>query len=856
MNNGTTPDEDHAEPGPPDTRAEEANAGVSGLEPLPLDLISPQFTIRAVLTGMVLGGLLSVCNIYAGLKVGLAFNMSIAAALLSYGLWMGLYQLSGRRIRPWGILENNISQTACSSGAYVSSAGLVATIPALTIVTGQTLDWHFLALWLLSVCLLGIVVAIGLRRQMLLVDKLTFPVGTACAETMRGLYAKGSNAAARVLALLAAGIIAAGLELTKYIGGVKATAWGLGAYAIPGSVRGLSLKPLTFSLETSPFLLAIGGLIGFRACVSLLVGAIIAYGFLAPPLIESGTMRLTTRQPLAILPEDIDVEQEFKAHKHGHLEYDTRHHRLTYKGFMSEAERAEFQTLSADLFFQEAVQKLYLSSQLTLPEIRDYTTTRRIRISEQLSDYPEGFVIPQRCDGIVRYDTRRNVLISVGAINASCRTAVLKRLEEYNAEQPDQAPQVQAFRTAFERLYERGPRISLPTSAVIPDALAHVVQYDDATKSLQVHGVLSLDDQQALPAWATSTNEADFKDTIDTLMAGTRLSAARPNRPNFTDMLTWLIWPGVTMMVVSALVSLGFSWRSITAAFVGLFGKRAGPPASETGEVGRNLFIGGLILVLILSVCLQTSLFKILWWAAVIGVLLSFVLALVAARVSGEIGITPVGQISKVSQLVLGGLVPRVPAANLMGACVAGGAASQSADLLHDLKCGYLLGASPRLQGLAQVFGALAGALVASVAYLLLVQDPNVTLLGDKLPAPGVLGAKMVAELFQKGFDVLPPEAGIAMLVAAVAGVILAIVEKAAPTRLRPWMLSGTSVGLAFVIPASYSLTIFLGGLIALGLSRFIKSWTARFLITICTGLIVGDTLTSFGTGIHRMLSQ
>src|SRR3546814_14597983 len=83
---------------------------------------APELTIRAILTGMLIGAALTPCNVYSGLKIGWSFNMSIAAGLLSYGLW----QLGGSRFgaRPWGILENNINQTAASSAASIISGGL------------------------------------------------------------------------------------------------------------------------------------------------------------------------------------------------------------------------------------------------------------------------------------------------------------------------------------------------------------------------------------------------------------------------------------------------------------------------------------------------------------------------------------------------------------------------------------------------------------------------------------------------------------------------------------------------------------------------------------------------------------
>ncbi len=163
--------------------------GAANPTPLTLCPDAPQLTLRGVLTGALLGAVLSVCNIYAGLKLGMVFNMSIVAALLGYGFWAGVEGLSGGRVRRFDMLENNINQTGCSAAAYVPSAGLVTAIPALALLTGQTLSWPVLAGWLLVVCLLGNVIAVGLRRQMIVAEKLPFAVGIAgprrCAACTR-----------------------------------------------------------------------------------------------------------------------------------------------------------------------------------------------------------------------------------------------------------------------------------------------------------------------------------------------------------------------------------------------------------------------------------------------------------------------------------------------------------------------------------------------------------------------------------------------------------------------------------------------------------------------------------------------
>src|SRR3546814_7473335 len=112
---------------------------------------APELTIRAILTGMLIGALLTPCNVYSGLKIGWAFNMSIAAGLLGFGLW----RLAGRQ---WGILENNINQTAASSAASNISGGLVATIPAWQLITGHSLTYPTLGLWGFVVSTLGLLV--------------------------------------------------------------------------------------------------------------------------------------------------------------------------------------------------------------------------------------------------------------------------------------------------------------------------------------------------------------------------------------------------------------------------------------------------------------------------------------------------------------------------------------------------------------------------------------------------------------------------------------------------------------------------------------------------------------------------
>ncbi|MBL9121265.1 MAG: OPT/YSL family transporter, partial [Phycisphaerae bacterium] len=171
------------------------------------------------------------------------------------------------------------------------------------------------------------------------------------------------------------------------------------------------------------------------------------------------------------------------------------------------------------------------------------------------------------------------------------------------------------------------------------------------------------------------------------------------------------------------------------------------------------------------------------------------------------------------------------------------------------MKTGALIGATPWKQAIAQIFGAIAGALCGSAIYLILIPDPHTQLLTPKWPAPAVATWKAVADLFQRGFSALPEGIPEAMIIAGIAGVILPCLDRFGPARLKPWIPSSASLGLSFVVEAKNAISIFIGGMIALCLGRVVPNWTARFLVTLASGLIVGDALVGAGSAVATVLS-
>ena len=94
----------------------------------PNDLPVDEFTVKAVVTGIVLGIVFGAANTYLGLKAGLTISTSIPVAVLT----VVVFRLLGAIGIKHNILEANMSQTIGSASSSVAS-GVLFTIPALFI---------------------------------------------------------------------------------------------------------------------------------------------------------------------------------------------------------------------------------------------------------------------------------------------------------------------------------------------------------------------------------------------------------------------------------------------------------------------------------------------------------------------------------------------------------------------------------------------------------------------------------------------------------------------------------------------------------------------------------------------------
>jgi putative OPT family oligopeptide transporter len=221
---------------------------------------------------------------------------------------------------------------------------------------------------------------------------------------------------------------------------------------------------------------------------------------------------------------------------------------------------------------------------------------------------------------------------------------------------------------------------------------------------------------------------------------------------------------------------------------------------------------------------------------ALLGTLWIWMAGVILSEAIGRTNWSPLSGMTLIGVTILiiatSGLAERdaIVAAVMVGAatCVA---MSQATDLMLDLKTGYLVGATPRMQQTGQFIGAWLGPIVIIV--LIFALHEAYGLGGEKLPAPqgqalasviqGILGGDVPVEKYLAG---------------AALGGLLSVVQGGL----------GITVGLGFYLPFNIVLTYSLGTLARIIADRYAGArWSEEVGIPVAAGLIVGEALVGVG---------
>ena len=309
-----------------------------------------------------------------------------------------------------------------------------------------------------------------------------------------------------------------------------------------------------------------------------------------------------------------------------------------------------------------------------------------------------------------------------------------------------------------------------------------------------------------------------------------------PDHPTRTKVLYWVMWPGLGMIMAGGLTALGLRWRLLVEAFAAV------AKASASGEEFPLAWVGASAAILAVSLCaVQLLFFGMPIWLSAASILLSVPLMLVGLRALGETNWGPIGALSNLTQGLFAGIAPGNVTANILGGGTIGVVAATSEGLIQDYKAGHMIGSTPRTMTIAQLLGAPIGAAALAWTYPALVRTYGIVGEHAALAAPSARRAAGFAELLSSGADKLPASALWAMLVAALFGVLFAVLEQ--KPGLKRWTPSPTGLSLGMLLPFAAVASLFVGGAAGAAWQTWRPASARTYLVPLASGLIAGEAM-------------
>ena len=235
-----------------------------------------EFTLKAIVTGCIMGCLFGAANVYLALKAGLTVSASIPIAVIAITI--------GRRFLRTTILENNIIQTTGSASESIAS-GVAFTLPGflfLSNINGQSVGagfFNYITILILAIFggLLGTLMMIPLRRSLIVKEHgvLPYPEGTACASVLKA-GEKGGDIAKVAFWGVGISMLYAFLQRILHV-----------ISEVPEFTTKLTNKyfpSAKISGEITPEYLGVGYIIGPRIAGALVAGGVLSWLVLNPLL--------------------------------------------------------------------------------------------------------------------------------------------------------------------------------------------------------------------------------------------------------------------------------------------------------------------------------------------------------------------------------------------------------------------------------------------------------------------------------------------------------------------------------------------------------------------------------------------
>ncbi len=344
-------------------------------------------------------------------------------------------------------------------------------------------------------------------------------------------------------------------------------------------------------------------------------------------------------------------------------------------------------------------------------------------------------------------------------------------------------------------------------------------------------------------------------------------------------LIGWVLWPGVGMLVCASLASFFAKPKQIISAFTGLFNRKnaAAQGKDVLKDIELPLWISfvGVPLFGAIAVWMAHDWFGVKWQFGALSIPLIIILTLIAVNATAATSITPTGSLSKITQLTFGVLNPKHAGTNLMTATMTTEVASNAANLLMDIKPGYMLGAKPRQQAIGHCIGIFAGALASTPLFFVMFlsgypgnpftkADPAMvnTTVQERLTDGDLFNAALqwkgisdfIAGLTSDGglSKIMHPSALTALIIASVLGIVFEIVRVFSKNKSP---ISPVALALGIVLPPDSTLWMFLGSVFFWMMTKHNRDRVGTFghrlwvetREPVCAGLIAGAALVGIG---------
>ena len=240
---------------------------------------APELTVRSIVVGLIVALIIGSAYPYCVLKLGFGPNLSVVSAFFGFIALVLILRAAGTNAR-----ENNIVQTmGTSAGQTAFMCVLLAAFDLLNAKGVLNPPIHLgtwqIFFWLCSASLLGILLAVPMRRHYIDEENLTYADGLAAGETIKVLHeGREKGASSGPLQALGLGTLASGglMAVTTYFKWIRDT------WFLPG------MQPMNIGFNFSLLSFGSGLLVGFRICLAMAIGTAVSWFILPPFLLSHG----------------------------------------------------------------------------------------------------------------------------------------------------------------------------------------------------------------------------------------------------------------------------------------------------------------------------------------------------------------------------------------------------------------------------------------------------------------------------------------------------------------------------------------------------------------------------------------